>query len=403
MHLTYCSNIHPGESWSETLQNIRTHAARVKERFRPQAPMGLGLRLSARAAAELLARTGTLAETRAELAELGMYVFTINGFPYGDFHGTSVKAAVYRPDWRLPERVSYTLRLAEILGALLPAGVVGSISTVPVGFRPDVSAADVPRVLEGLHTCAAQLWQMRETGLGDIALAIEPEPMCFLETTSEGIAFVERVVLGRASVARFAGLTGLGIGQAEAALRHHVGLCLDTCHAAVAYEDARSSVRAIARAGVRLAKVQATTGLQVDVVGREQVEALAGFADEVYLHQVVAECRDARGEVTLRRFLDLGDALVSLAAGEHQPTSWRVHFHVPIFERALGAFTNTQGVLEEALEEVVASRLCEQIEVETYTWSVLPERYRMMPLTEMISGELAWVEGAIARMGRGIA
>lgn len=401
LHLTYCSNIHPGESWAETLENIRQHATVVKQRWRPDAPMGLGLRLSACAAEELGSMAGGLAETRAELAARGMYAFTINGFPYGEFHGTSVKEAVYRPDWRTPERVAYTCRLAEILAGLLPVGVSGSISTVPVGFRPELTRdGAVEVVLERLHECAAQLWRMRACGIADIALALEPEPMCFLETTGEGIAFIVEQVLGADSVRRFAARTGQSTSAAEDALRHHVGLCLDTCHAAVEYEDPTECVDAIARAGVRLAKVQATTGLLVDALGDVQQEALRRFADEVYLHQVVAECGLDGGGTTLVRFLDLGDALRSLACGAHRPRSWRVHFHVPIFERALGLFSNTQDFLDVALREVVMRGLCDQIEVETYTWSVLPEHYRTMSLTEMIVGELSWVARAIERARR---
>ncbi|MET0339500.1 MAG: metabolite traffic protein EboE [Polyangiales bacterium] len=400
-HVTYCSNIHPGESWAETLANIRHRATEVKALVRPDAPMGLGLRLSARAARELLAEPVGLEALRTELDELGLYVFTLNGFPYGSFHAAPVKEAVYRPDWRTAERVTYTDELVRILAALLPGGVGGSISTVPVGFRAEIAAdaSAVARSVEGLLACAETMWRLREARGIEIALAIEPEPACHLETTEEALRFVQQVLLGNEGVERFAQRTGLAARDAEDALRRHLGLCLDTCHAAVAFEEPRATVRAIEAAGVRIAKVQATTGLHAEPVDEVRQEALQRFADPIYLHQVVAQCRDAQVGVVLERFVDLDEALASLARGAHRPTCWRVHYHVPIFERELAPFTNTQEFLAEALDEVLARRLCAQIEVETYTWSVLPERYRRQALSEMIAGELRWVDAAVAARG----
>ena len=400
--ITYCSNIYPGETLTETLENIRRGATEVKARVRPDASMGLGLRLSARAAAELSSGDGALRRLRAELDGLGIHVSTLNGFPYGSFHGQRVKEAVYRPDWRSEDRLSYTLELIRILGVLIPDGMQGSISTVPVGFRPEVGGdpAGVERSVDGLLGCAEGMWRLRETGGADLALALEPEPACYLETTDEAIRFLQHELLSHRSLTRFSRMTGLGAASAEAALRHHVGICLDTCHAAVEFEDPRETVRAIERAGVRLAKVQATAGLHVEPVSALQREALHSFADPVYLHQVVARCVDGTGEARLERFLDLDEALASMREPGSRPECWRVHYHVPIFERDLAPFTNTQEFLREVVDEVVVRQLCEQFEVETYTWSVLPERHRRMTLSEMIAGELGWVAAAVEESRR---
>ena len=79
---------------------------------------------------------------RDQLAALGAYVFTINAFPYGPFHGVRVKEQVYLPDWRAPERVEIPADSAAVLSALLPAGVDGSISTVPGAFKENGKGAD---------------------------------------------------------------------------------------------------------------------------------------------------------------------------------------------------------------------------------------------------------------------
>jgi sugar phosphate isomerase/epimerase len=391
LHLTYCSNIHPGESFAEVLANIRREATQVKARLRPDGPFGLGLRLSARAASELCACAGALDELRAELDQRGMYAFTLNGFPYGVFHGSPVKAHVYRPDWRDPARVAYTDQLIDILRVLLPQGVSGSISTVPVGFRSEIhQRADIDRSVANLLHSAARLYREHERSGLDIALAIEPEPACHLETTAEAVAFIERELLSRHALQSLARELGITSPQAERVVRKHVGLCFDTCHAAVEFEHAREAVHAIEAAGVRLAKVQATTGLHVEPVDALRLEALRAFADPIYLHQVVALGMPSHAGETLTRFDDLEDALACPEAADAR--AWRVHFHVPVFEREISPFTNTQPFLRGALAAIVERQLCDQFEVETYTWGVLPEHHRTRALGDMIAEELRWVE-----------
>ena len=396
VHLTYCSNIHPGESWGETLANVRGETTKVKAEVSPDAPFGVGLRLSAAAAEELKSRSDGVAAFRAQLDALGLYVFTLNGFPYGAFHGTRVKERVYRPDWRSAARVEYTERLAEVLRDLLPAGVSGSISTVPVGFRPEFAVrAAVEQAVANLLQCAAALWRLHEQSGVEITLALEPEPACYLETTDEALVFFERELLARDALGSLARSERISASQAEAAVRRHLGLCLDTCHAAVEFESAGAAIEAVRASGVRLAKLQATTGLEVAPVDPARLQALRAFADEVYLHQVVARTtRD--GKVELQRFVDLDEAFQALEQRTVSDECWRVHFHVPVFERVLEPFTNTQPFLREALAAVSKYELCQQIEVETYTWSVLPERFRTRPLTLMIADELRWVRDELS-------
>lgn len=403
LHLTYCSNIHPGETWAETLANVRLEATKVKNLTQPDRPFGLGLRLSARAADELCSQSGALLAFRAELDRLGLYTFTINGFPYGPFHGSPVKAGVYRPDWRDPARVAYTEQLIDILSVLLPVDCSGSISTVPVGFRPELTDPSVvERCAANMLRCAGQLWRVHERSGVDIALAVEPEPACYLETTREAVDFFERALLAPHALAKLGRELGLNAARAEQVVRKHVGLCFDTCHAAVEFEDPREAVHSLRAAGVRIAKVQATAGLHVEPVDPSRLAALRAFADPIYLHQVVASGAssatpaEAAG-APLLRFLDLDEALASPEA--MRARCWRVHYHVPVFEREIAPFTNTQSFLQQALAAVVDGQLCEQFEVETYTWGVLPAAHRTRELSEMIAQELLWVERELRGAG----
>lgn len=357
-HLTYCTNIHPGESWAEVEANLVRHVASVKAQVSPGAPFGVGLRLSARAAQELAA--GALPALRRLLATHDLYVFTINGFPYGTFHGAPVKDAVYRPDWREAERVAYTDQLADLLAQLLPDGVDGTISTVPGCFRARGGGPAVSEIAANLRRAAAHCAALERTTGKRITLAIEPEPCCVIETIDEAIAlFTEH-------------LRGVS----------HLGLCLDACHAAVEYEDLATAIGKLRAAAIPIAKLQLSAGLRIAPVDAAQRRALARFADAVYLHQVVAR----RGEA-LTRYTDLPEALADPAATDE----WRVHFHVPIVRAELGAFASTQDFLAELLAIQRRDPLSTHLEVETYTWDVLPAELRDTPITDAIAAELRWV------------
>jgi len=390
-HLTYCTNIHPGESWAEVSRNLRTFVPHVKARVSPNAPFGLGLRLSARAAEEL--ESGDeLARFRELLAAEGLYVFTLNGFPYGRFHGGSVKEAVYLPDWRDDARVVYTDRLATLLSELLPAGVSGSVSTVPGGFKPRVrTAAEVSAVVTNLVRHAAHLHGIAQRRGQVIRLALEPEPACMLETIAETVSFFHEHVFGRAACRELGTLLGASSAEAERILRTHVGVCLDACHMAVEFEDPHEAVAALARAGITVAKVQVTAGLAVPfgAAAHASLGALEAFAEETYLHQVV----EKRGS-TLVRWVDLPDALASARTRPpREGEEWRVHFHVPVFHEDLGAFVSTQAYVRELLTAVRARGLeGAHLEVETYTWDVLPAAHRPGSVVDGIAREIAWVK-----------
>jgi len=386
VHLTYCSNIHPGESWAEVRANLGRHVLAVRDRLQPTGGFGIGLRLSARAAAELSAPEA-LAECRDFLAGQGLYVFTLNGFPYGAFHGTRVKEDVYLPDWRDPERLRYTNQLADLLAELLPddPGLAGSISTVPGAFKPALGGpADVARMVEHLLQQVAHLVALQARTGRRIGLALEPEPHCFLETTAEAVAFFGQHLHSPAAVQRLAALTGLDTGAAEQALRTQLGLCLDLCHAAVEFEDAADCIRQLREAGIPVLKLQISAGLRLPTLDDAALAALRRFGDAVYLHQVVQ-----RGPDGLQRFADLPEAFAALPP-VRTGHEWRVHFHVPIFLDRLAPFASTQAFVREVLALQRQQPVSAHLEVETYTWDVLPEPFRSGTVDEAVARELAW-------------
>ena len=402
-HLTYCTNIHPGESWAEVRRNLERFVVPVRERFAPGVPFGVGLRLSAESA-RTLAAPEVLAELREFLDAHDLYVFTINGFPYGTFHGKPVKEDVYLPDWMAPERLAYTNQLADILAALLPEGMDGSISTVPGAFAPRVAGdADQASMARAMLAHVAHLVRLRAATGRRIALALEPEPCCFLETIAETVDFFSRHLHSAAAVEMVRAETGLDAAAAEAVIREHIGVCLDACHLAVEFEDPAEVLAALDRAGIRVPKTQLSAGLRVLLPGTEQGDAaalgaLATFADDVYLHQVV----ERRADGSLRRHLDLPQALAA-DPGRSEPREWRIHFHVPLFRDRYGELEGTQRYVGELLGLVRERTDCTHFEVETYTWDVLPEEYRRDDIVIAVSRELEWAAGQLAPPAASIA
>jgi sugar phosphate isomerase/epimerase len=363
-HLTYCTNIHAGEEWPDVREAISLVLPRVRRHLGTSGPFGIGLRLSASASATLAA-PAALAEFQQFLRDTDHYVFTINGFPYGAFHGARVKEQVYLPDWRDARRVAYSNQLADILAALLPDDVpTGSVSTVPGAFKPHLTGAhDVEAVAQGIRTHAAHLAALESRTGRLIRLALEPEPSCLLETVDETCEFFERYL-------------------PDPATRRYVGVCVDTCHMAVEFEDPSRLLSTFATAGVDVVKVQISSALDVRAA---EMKALVPFAEDTYLHQVVAK----RGD-SVQRFVDLPEALASsttLAGGD----GCRVHFHVPLFLGHVGALATTQPFVSSFLKALRENPVCDQLEVETYTWDVLPAEYRTLDVAEAIARELDWV------------
>jgi sugar phosphate isomerase/epimerase len=395
-HLTYCTNIHPGESWPEVRDNLERYLVPVRERVAPGRPFGVGLRLSAESA-RALADPAALDELRAFLRAHDLYVFTINGFPYGPFHGRPVKEQVYLPDWLDPERLAYTDRLADVLAALVPEGMEGSISTVPGAFAPRVrDDADQARMARALLDHVAHLVRLRDSTGRRVALALEPEPCCFLETIAETVAFFERHLHSASAAAHVSDEAGLSRADADAAIREHLGVCLDACHLAVEFEEPEQVLGALRAAGIRVPKVQVTAGLRAMLHEGDgaMLDALTAFADDVYLHQVV----ERRGDGTLARHLDLPEALAAARGSAGKGTrEWRVHFHVPVFRERYGAFEGTQGYVAELLRLVRERGVSEHFEVETYTWDVLPEEFRREGIVGGIVRELEWAEKHLGR------
>lgn len=381
LHLAYCTNVHRGETWPETFAALERHTLPVRRRVAPGRSYAIGLRLGARAAAEL-AQPDSLRDFQRWLERHDCYVFTINGFPHGSFHGTRVKEQVYAPDWSSPERLAYTLRLFELLVQLAPAGQPCSVSTVPGSFKAFVAEEPARReaIFAQLTAAGRALAALaRKTGR-DLHLGLEPEPCCLIETSEETVRFFDDWRASDPAVDR-------------EDLRRHIGVNYDCCHLAVEFESAKGALDRIAAAGIRLSKLHLSSALRVspNAAGRR---ALQSFVEPVYLHQVVV----GNGSTVRRRFVDLPDALAAPDPGV-PGDEWRIHFHVPLHASPGAPFADTRDHLVEALDWLAPHRgACAHLEMETYTWEVLPPALRL-PIEDQLVREYEWTLGALRERG----
>jgi hypothetical protein len=383
IHLGYCTNIHRGETWEETWRALREHTLRVKRRVTPSQPYGIGLRLGAQAAAEL-SQPDRLLEFQRWLEAEGCYVFTINGFPYGSFHGTRVKEQVFLPDWTSAARLDYTRLLFDLLAKLLPPGVGGSVSTLPGSHKTfSIGAEEMDAIFRNVRLCREHVEKVAESSGHDLHLGFEPEPLGLFETTGESLKFFAHY---------------FDRNPTDKDFFRFIGLNYDTCHLAIEYEEARRSLTRLSEAGIRLSKLHFSSALRLKPT-QEMVARLRAFDEPVYFHQVIASFGESQ---PLRRFKDLPDALhfAATTPAEAWGEEWRVHFHIPLHAPPWDGFLSTQDHLLGAMDWLAENPgKCQHIEMETYTWEVLPPELHAGDVVEQLIKEYEWTLEALRARG----
>ena len=392
-HLTYCTNIHAGEAWADHFKSLKEKFPLIKEQVSPKESMGIGLRLSNTACIDLQ-DIKKLDEFKFWLTDNDAYVFTMNGFPYGDFHHAIVKDQVHSPDWTTKERLDYTNRLFEILAELLPSGMDGGISTSPLTYRfwysPEKELLQAKQLATGnVISVLEKLFLFKKERGIVMHLDIEPEPDGMLETGEEFIDWYQNILLPMAQKVLPSKLH-VTEGEVIEAVREHIRLCYDVCHFAIGYERHQNVLYELAEKNIRVGKIQISAALKSDLPSdrdsRKLIsEAFSVFNEPTYLHQVVAK----KNSRDLIRYRDLPEALEDIQNPD--VNEWRAHFHVPVFHEDMGLLKSTQSDIIEVLKIQIAQPFTSHLEVETYTWEVLPDSLKA-PVDQSISRELNWVK-----------
>ncbi|MBR7742021.1 metabolite traffic protein EboE [Phycicoccus sp. BSK3Z-2] len=379
VHLAYCTNVHAGDTVEDVLAHLDRFCLPVRSHLGSDL-LGVGLWLAAPAARVLAADPARTAGLRAALAERGLETVTLNAFPYRGFQEPVVKHRVYHPDWTGDERLDYTLDCARVLAGLLPDDAArGSVSTLPLAWRTPWDDGRAHDARERLDRLAAGLADLEEETGRTVRVGLEPEPGCVVETVAD-------------AADHLAGLDG-----------DRLGVCLDVCHLATGFEDVASTPGRLAAAGLPVVKSQVSAALHAaDPHDPTTREALAAFDEERFLHQTRRGARPGESGGAAGGVDDLPEALAGGLEDAGDP--WRVHFHVPLGEQPQAPLTATQDTTRDWLATLVAGPvpLTDHLEVETYTWGVLPERLRPRTdddLARRIAGELAWTRDRLVDLG----
>lgn len=390
-HLTYCMNVHPGESLDDVIESIRRYVLPIRESVSPSQPFGLGLRLSNEASIELENRK-VLDKFKQLVAQHDLYVFTINGFPYGNFHGSVVKENAYKPDWQTRERVDYTIRLANILATLLPESVSGSISTVPCSFGAWIKDSEQKeKIVHNLIDVVSALSDIHEKTGRQITLALEPEPDCFLENTSESVRFFTEDI-HRAGERYLSEKTGYSRNRAAAIINRYLGICLDTCHLSLQFEDLTESMEKLAANGIKIVKVQLSAALKTNLNTNPEI-TLRKYCDPEYLHQVKAF--DSKGNIVSRG--DLESLLNNSIDKRIKDREWRIHCHIPLYFKGTDDIGTTVDDLTDDFFQAIRISKVNHIEIETYTFDVLPDEVKANDVVESVIREFEWMRKRLYR------
>lgn len=390
-HLTYSTLVHPGDSWEDIWASLRTYVPQVKKNVCPDGQFGVSLRISGSTADTLIGSPEKRKDLRSFLDDNNMYLYTVNAFPHGPFKNQIVKEQVYEPDWSSETRLKYTMNVATILADIAPDFVEPSIQTPPLGFKPNVtSPAVIEAYAENIRRLATHVNNIRRYKGRTVTLAIEPEPACFLETTEETIAFFKDHLRTERSYANLAAKTGATLDEAVRIMDRHVGVVYDICHQAVEYEDITVSLQALKDNGISVWKLQEAAAMMIPEVTREKVEAVKKYARTIYLTQTHQRTKDG----TITRYLNLEDAIAAWEKNP-MPCEWRIHFHVPVFLEDLGPFKSTRFAIAEALAFQKKHRLSTQLEIETYTWDVLPDELKTGDIVDYVTKEIEWVKSQL--------
>ncbi len=390
--LTYCSNIHSGESWKEHFLSLQNSVPEIKSSISSLSAMGLGLRLSNQASVDLLEKTN-IDNFKIWLDNNGIYIFTINGFPYGNFHDVVVKDNVHFPDWTSLERKDYTIRLFYLLSELIPKHIYeGGISTSPLSYRfwwntPYLLESAIKKSTENILLVLDVLIELFEKTGKTFHLDIEPEPDGIIENSNEFIDWYNNFLIPMGTEH----LKNKNFSDEEAiiAIKRHIQLCYDVCHFAIGFETPNVVIEKLYKEGIKVGKIQISAALKINFENdfEAKLSEIKKYEEPTYLHQVVVQNKDR----TFQKFQDLDQAIKGF---NENVSSWRVHFHVPIFLDQYGKLESTQSDIIETIKLQKQQLFTNHLEIETYTWGVLPNEFKDT-LNNSIIRELNWVKNLL--------
>jgi hypothetical protein len=271
----------------------------------------------------------------------------------------------------------------------------GGISTSPLSYKywhhndGEPNAAVFEKCTYSILEVVEQLIHLKNTTGKIIHIDIEPEPDGLLESGEEFIHWYLDYLIPLGTNYLFERLH-VTSEEATELIKTFVQLCYDVCHFAVGYEEPSIVLTQLKKNNIKIGKLQISAALKAklppETVERNMVmEAFSQFNESTYLHQVIALMKDS----SFKRYRDLPDALNDWDNASAK--EWRSHFHVPLFIEDYGVLQSTRSDIETVLSLHKNEQFTAHLEIETYTWDVLPDTLKL-PIGQSIIRELQWVK-----------
>ncbi|MEM9144585.1 MAG: hypothetical protein AAGC57_00200 [Pseudomonadota bacterium] len=376
------------ENLDDVLGLVAGPLSALSTRADPKRPLGLGLRLSARAL-DTAADSEPRERLRRRLGEARLVPVSANGFAPGPLLRGRVKERIFTPDWREEERLHYTNAFGELIGELAPVGHPISLTTSPGTDRALGQHGEaIADIADGMLRAGAHFAELERRTGRRVTLAIQPVPGGMLETAAEAAAFFERHLFSPLATRRFGSLADLSAAKAAEALPAHLGICLDTAGMAVMEEDPSEALAALRRVGVPVAKLLVGSAVCFDPADPVAVDALAQMELGRHRHPVMGRGADG----TVVRYGDLAEALSARPQDLGAGALWRAYRRVPLAPAAwspVGTLVSTRDVAEAALTLHAKSPIAPEIEIEAAVPPTDPSFVTVM------LADIAWVRSRL--------
>ena len=363
-NLSYSLNVYDINS----IEDIRNICNSKVEKFRKninakQQPFALGLWINAQVAKEFQ-QNNNIDKFKGFLKEQNYFVSSINAFPFGDFQNKIIKSDVYLPDWSELARLEYTLSVIDILSHLLPEKIEGSISTLPGGYKKFWSEDKDEKMLNNILKVGEYLLKIYKTTGKKIILSYEMEPDCVWENIQDFVSFYNKFRENNRAISEF------------------IGVCYDTCHQEIVSYKSHNGIDLILANNIPIGKIQFSAALSInDKKGKDKLKEL-GFLQSIYLHQVASIAKNG----DIRRYSDLSDSI-------EIREKLLIHYHIPIFlEKVNENIFVEKSELLYILEKLKSKQLyCINLEIETYTYSLLKNILDLRDIEHSIAKEYQWI------------
>jgi hypothetical protein len=378
--LSYCTNIHFGESWEEVFYILKFHSRKLRNAFLKMDQFGIGLRLSNSSIINL-SKSSFFFDFLFWLKINNFYIKSVNGFPYSFFGSNYIKDNVYLPDWSNFKRYIYSRRIIILFSNFLNKNNFGGISTLPLSYKYFFCNYSYNNLyiksIKYLYSLLILLNDIYVNNKIFIHLDIEPEPDCVVSNTLDYINFFKKWLLDRIILYFLK-------KKIHMFILNYFRICFDICHSSVEFESICQSFNSIFLFNIKFGKFQISSSLKIDKMNFYNSYVFSYLPETPYIHQVY-------GKTFYDNIITYKDiSLAHILLYKKKIVEYRIHYHVPIFFDKYEIFESTQQYIIEFFKLLKKRNAFYIFEIETYTFDILP-CYLKLNILYSLKREYDWV------------